>query len=184
MAGGQVGGGPWTYCDVRLFQFLVQSHLTPQPLVINKDWSFAFIQKIRIFKIHFRYHECPQSHKKAPFGSKQNGRGQVPNRQILVFNYLCNPQLCLSRKKHHYIIKAGDSRATRTLVRVIFNLPLKNVLVVGMGEARGEVLVFLDSHCECNENWLPPLLERIVQDKHMVYIHVLYHLKNLVFKVL
>ncbi|XP_002742193.1 N-acetylgalactosaminyltransferase 7-like [Saccoglossus kowalevskii] len=33
---------------------------------------------------------------------------------------------------------------------------------------RGEVVVFLDAHCECSPNWLPPLLSRIKQNRKAV----------------
>lgn len=36
--------------------------------------------------------------------------------------------------------------------------------VIGADNAVGEVVIFLDAHCEANKGWLPPLLERIALD--------------------
>ncbi|XP_011703052.1 PREDICTED: polypeptide N-acetylgalactosaminyltransferase 5 isoform X2 [Wasmannia auropunctata] len=40
--------------------------------------------------------------------------------------------------------------------------------LLGAKHVKGQVITFLDAHCECTEGWLEPLLSRIAVDRHTV----------------
>jgi len=45
--------------------------------------------------------------------------------------------------------------------------------VFGVDHSSGEVLVFIDSHCEANDGWLEPLLDRIVRNRKAIAMPVI-----------
>ncbi|CAN9503855.1 unnamed protein product [Ophioblennius macclurei] len=54
------------------------------------------------------------------------------------------------------------------LIRSKKRLGVAGCRSLGAARAVGEVLVFMDSHCECQRGWLEPLLERVAQDRTKV----------------
>ncbi|GFR78267.1 polypeptide N-acetylgalactosaminyltransferase [Elysia marginata] len=67
----------------------------------------------------------------------------------------------------NYITKTWPDGIVR-LVRTKERSGLIRAKIAGAKAAEGEVLIFLDSHCEANTGWLEPLLSRIHEDRTAV----------------
>ena len=59
-------------------------------------------------------------------------------------------------KKHNNVVKIYRNSERLGLIRTRTR---------GAELSTADVIIFLDAHCECNRNWLVPLLERIAYDR-------------------
>nr|XP_034317776.1 polypeptide N-acetylgalactosaminyltransferase 5 isoform X3 [Crassostrea gigas] len=75
----------------------------------------------------------------------------------------------LKQPLEEYAAKLQKVKVVRTKKRE----GLIRARLLGYSVATGEVLTYLDSHCECAEGWLEPLLDRIATDRKKVVCPVI-----------
>ncbi len=86
---------------------------------------------------------------------------------MIFFNFL-NP-LCLQDLEAYISTLPSKVRLIRSHKR----LGLIRARTLGSEYASGDVLIFLDSHCEANPGWAEPILARIQEDHTVVICPVI-----------
>lgn len=74
-----------------------------------------------------------------------------------------------------FILKksGNDSIYGFNVVNLLNRLGLIRARLAGARIARGDVLVFLDAHCEANMGWIEPLLSRIQESHNSVLVPII-----------
>ncbi|XP_072948675.1 putative polypeptide N-acetylgalactosaminyltransferase 9 [Epargyreus clarus] len=88
-----------------------------------------------------------------------------------TMNHLKAPLDDFARTIPNLLLLRGQRRAGLIRARIL-----------GAKHAVSPVVIFLDSHCECTEGWLEPLLERIARDNTTVVSPVVDHIHDNTFE--
>ena len=95
-------------------------------------------------------------------GNQRHSEPHLPFELFLYIAFIFSAHL--GKKLESYIEQLPKVH----LVRAKTRQGLIRARLIGAKQAKGEVLVFLDSHCEANYGWLEPLLARIAYDRTIV----------------
>uniref|UniRef100_A0A0K0G1V2 Polypeptide N-acetylgalactosaminyltransferase n=1 Tax=Strongyloides venezuelensis TaxID=75913 RepID=A0A0K0G1V2_STRVS len=79
----------------------------------------------------------------------------------------------LKEKLEEYIKRFGG---VVKVIRAKERMGLIRAKIAGAEHATGEVVVFLDSHCEANAGWLEPIVERISQNRKAIVCPTIDHI--------
>uniref|UniRef100_H2YV47 Polypeptide N-acetylgalactosaminyltransferase n=1 Tax=Ciona savignyi TaxID=51511 RepID=H2YV47_CIOSA len=101
------------------------------------------------------------------FSVLHNSPASMLTEVILVDDYSDKPYL--KEPLENFLKDLDRVRLVRTTKRE----GLVRARLLGASQAKGEVLTFLDCHCECVEGWLEPLMERIMEDETVIVVPVI-----------
>ncbi|TKS83316.1 Polypeptide N-acetylgalactosaminyltransferase 10 [Collichthys lucidus] len=97
--------------------------------------------------------------------------------KLQVTNGICQVAVMLGRNHsnkspgEHLKVALEEYMTRMPKVRILRTKKREGLIrtrLLGAAAAKGEVITFLDSHCEANANWLPPLLDRIAQNRKTI----------------
>lgn len=72
----------------------------------------------------------------------------------------------LGKALDDYVKKLPKVRLIRSPIRV----GLTQARLIGAGHSKGDVVVFLDSHCEATDGWLEPMLARLLENRKLAVV--------------
>ncbi|KAG9511361.1 putative polypeptide N-acetylgalactosaminyltransferase 9, partial [Fragariocoptes setiger] len=99
---------------------------------------------------------------------------RLVNQIILVDDYSNKPHL--GKQLENYVATLTTADGRRNVVKIVRAKRREGLIrarLLGAEAATAPVLTFLDSHCECADGWLEPLLARIHQDHTTVVCPVI-----------
>lgn len=76
-----------------------------------------------------------------------------------------------------------DSLNNVKLLRAIKREGLIRARLMGAAKATGEILIFLDSHCECAEGWLEPLIDPIARNPNVSTVPLIEGINDSTFEM-
>ncbi|XP_031634222.1 polypeptide N-acetylgalactosaminyltransferase 1 isoform X2 [Contarinia nasturtii] len=84
----------------------------------------------------------------------------------------CSTNEALKGKLDYYVHTKLPKNFVK-IIRLKHRLGLIRARLAGARLANGDVLVFLDAHCEANQGWIEPLLARIKQSRTSVVVPII-----------